>query len=212
MKRKIITAAIGSKPYFPIGIAYLRAYAKKVGADLTVITETTRANPQHALLDAFAAASPDTHHLWMDCDIVPHIQARDLFAYCDPRFTWGAQPLGQHRRKKWRPWLKKSHPEIIDIAPYLSTAIVSFTHHHASQMMTHDKHWPNVGDQEIFNLLWRWAATPIRMIPHSIHNNYKKARQDRLNHTITDFYHCGGKGKLQKMHAVSENIQTITPI
>ena len=202
MKRIIFTAAIGNADYFKEGLPRLAAYAEKVEAELKVITETTRTNPQHSLLDAFAMAEDDAHHIWIDADILPLQNAIDLFEFCDPRFLWGSQPIGKSFKKHWRPWVRKNYPEIKDLAPYINTGIVSFQKWHALACLSHDKDWPPVGDQEIVNLMWRWAGLPVRMVPHSIHHNWTFAAADSRRSRFRSFYHCGGANKLNKMKRV----------
>lgn len=217
MKKTIITAAIGDAEWLNSGVKVLSAYAAKVGAELIVLTETNRSNPQHSLFDAFtlaieSGANADDRFLWMDVDIVPTESSIDLFDYCDPRFLWGSQPIGKSFTRHYIPWARSKFPEISDLQPYLNTGIVSFSASQAAALMEHDEDWPVVGDQEPFNIMWRLAGLPIRMVPNSIHDNWTNAKKDSKTGRFKSFYHCGGGGKARKMRIVTHRTPTIKPL
>ena len=215
MKKVIITAAIGEARWMEWGVSRLRAYAHRVGAEFIVISQTDRSNPQHVFFDALeiakSRAKEKARFLWMDADILPTENALDLFLYCDPRSLWGSQPIGNSLRKYYLPWVKTRFPHLRDHLPYLNTGLVMFDSLHAVELLKHDEDWEPVGDQEPFNVMWRKAGLAVRMVPHSIHNNWSFALLDFKQKQPRDFYHCGGRNKLRKMKQVLKFVKIIPP-
>jgi len=208
MRRVIVTAAIGEKPWMKLGVERLRAYAELVDAELVVLTETTRSNPQHAIFDAFEMAEPGARYIWMDCDVLPAKHAVNLFEVCDPRFLWASVAWGRGFELMWKPWVRRRFPDIRDLRPYYNTGIVVFSADHARELMKYDEAWEPVGDQEPFNVMWRAAGIATRSLPKAWHVWARGALEDQKH----SFFHCGGRKKLKKMRFVIRNADIVEPV
>lgn len=169
--RYIYTANIGNLDYADLTMGRIKDYAKKVEAKLIVIKETSRTHPYHALLDCIGKAEKSekkARHLWIDLDIVIRKDAGDIFDLCGD-LAWAAlHPRTPSR--DWPPFARKNG--IYDYDPYFSTGMVLFDTCTAKKLWkagAESKHWPPIGDQEIFGVLWRKAGICVRFMPAGVH-------------------------------------------
>lgn len=206
--RRIYTANIGGLLYGDLTVPRLQAYAERVGAQLIVLKETKRRNPQHALLDAIVATAEggeDDWNLWVDLDIVVRDGAGDVFAeYAAEGAVWGCRP-GSSGLRKFRRFARNRG--VTDCLPYFSTGMVLWNGSHARKLADagmSETDWPRVGDQEVFNLLLRKGNVLCRFLPMQVHGVMSR-QSARLQ---SDFVHFPARQKLRRIRNFIEKIES----
>jgi len=200
MTRTIYTANIGGLLYGELTVPRLEVYAEGVGAELVVLRETERRNPQHALLDAItrtASMGEDDWSLWVDLDIVVRDGARDVFeAYAHTGSVWSCLPTGPRWRRRFGPFARRRG--VHDLVPYFTTGLVLWNGGHARKLVDAGMDrtdWPPVGDQEVFNYLLRRANVLCRYLPLEVHGIISRQKKG----LSSDFVHFGSGRKLGRI-------------
>jgi len=213
MKKLLFTANLGNLYYAKFTLPSIRAYAHKIGAELVVLTTTKRPRPHHVFFDAIEYAmthNPGGVNAWVDLDVIIRPWAPDVFKKYDCSLCiWAARPISQRGnwRKKFGRFNKKPGGGhlVPDIDPYFSTGLVIWNSELGANIWEAGGKrldWPPVGDQEIFNLLWRRAGVCVRYIQNRTHYVAKKLR--RYNQS---FVHCHReKRKRKNMRAIARYV------